>query len=183
VEKYTNILVTTGHKINIDNVNKDLRFLSYIKYAPAHYKAPAKLSGFCKTVPLAPKEKVSCPHQRLRDSIIMSGEWYGSDDEEEDKEDEEDGKDNNGGKGTNNNDDNNDDGNNDDDDDDDDDNDNDDDEGNRNAGGGGGNKDDGNGGGKKINKANKDSGGKLQAKKRRSGVAATGTASKKPKTN
>jgi hypothetical protein len=167
----------------MDNINKDLHFLSCIKYAPAYYKAPAKLSGFHKTVPLAPKEKVSRPYQWLRDSIIMSGEWYGSDDEEEDKEDKEDGKDNNSSKGTNNNNDNNDDGNNDDDDDDDDDDDNDDDEGDGNAGGGGGNEDDGNGGGEETNKVNKDSRGKLQAKKRRSGVAATGTASKKPKTN
>jgi hypothetical protein len=62
VEKYIDILVTTSYKINLDNINKDLRFLSCIKYAPAHYKAPVKLLGFCKIVPLAPKEKVSCPY-------------------------------------------------------------------------------------------------------------------------
>jgi hypothetical protein len=62
VEKYVDVLVTAGHKIDVDNVNEDLRFLSCIKYAPAHYKAPAKLSGFRKIVPLAPKEKVSRPH-------------------------------------------------------------------------------------------------------------------------
>jgi hypothetical protein len=48
--------------ININNINKDLYFLSYIKYAPAYYKAPVKLLGFYKIVPLTPKEKVSCPY-------------------------------------------------------------------------------------------------------------------------